>query len=191
MSFFEHVSHDAWIQSIGTIIGAFMGALTAGIITIKSHQIERKRAENEDRVEQLNTFISFYTGYKPKLDEYMTVLRRISIVTSQTTIDKNAVINLLTELSELVKTDRQFDVINLLNLPSKVMMRIQVIRKSIKNIVQGALIDIESMNEDKLKNIQSNVDRIFRYCQDLEDMDQAAIIELKEMHKNKNLINLD
>lgn len=81
--------------------------------------------------------------------------------------------------------------INLLNLPSKVMMRIQVIRKSIKNIVQGALIDIESMNEDKLKNIQSNVDRIFRYCQDLEDMDQAAIIELKEMHKNKNLINLD
>lgn len=81
--------------------------------------------------------------------------------------------------------------INLLNLPSKVMMRIQVIRKSIKNIVQEALIDIESMNEDKLKNIQSNVDRIFRYCQDLEDMDQAAIIELKEMHKNKNLINLD
>lgn len=191
MSFFEHVSHDAWIQSIGTIIGAFLGALTAGIITIKIHQIERKRAENEDRVEQLNTFISFYTGYKPKLDEYMTVLRRISIVTSQTTIDKNTVINLLTELSELVKTDRQFDVINLLNLPSKVMMRIQVIRKSIKNIVQEALIDIESMNEDKLKNIQSNVDRIFRYCQDLEDMDQAAIIELKEMHKNKNLINLD
>ncbi|BAM46771.1 hypothetical protein AXY_06390 [Amphibacillus xylanus NBRC 15112] len=81
--------------------------------------------------------------------------------------------------------------INLLNLPSKVMMRIQVIRKSIKNIVQGALIDIESMNEDKLKNIQSNVDRIFRYYQDLEEMDQAAIIELKEMHKNKNLINLD
>ena len=191
MSFFEHVSHDAWIQSIGTIIGAFLGALTAGIITIKIHQIERKRAENEDRVEQLNTFISFYTGYKPKFDEYMTVLRRISIVTSQTTIDKNTVINLLTELSELVKTDRQFDVINLLNLPSKVMMRIQVIRKSIKNIVQEALIDIESMNEDKLKNIQSNVDRIFRYCQDLEDMDQAAIIELKEMHKNKNLINLD
>ncbi|WP_155835454.1 hypothetical protein [Amphibacillus xylanus] len=70
-------------------------------------------------------------------------------------------------------------------------MRIQVIRKSIKNIVQGALIDIESMNEDKLKNIQSNVDRIFRYYQDLEEMDQAAIIELKEMHKNKNLINLD
>lgn len=147
--------------------------------------------ENEDRVEQLNTFISFYTGYKPKLDEYMTVLRRISIVTSQTTIDKNTVINLLTELSELVKTDRQFDVINLLNLPSKVMMRIQVIRKSIKNIVQVALVDIESMNEAKLKNIQSNVDRIFRYCQDLEDMDQAAIIELKEMHKNKNLFNLE
>lgn len=71
------------------------------------------------------------------------------------------------------------------------MMRIQVIRKSIKNIVQVALVDIESMNEAKLKNIQSNVDRIFRYCQDLEDMDQAAIIELKEMHKNKNLFNLE
>lgn len=81
--------------------------------------------------------------------------------------------------------------INLLNLPSKVMMRIQVIRKSIKNIVQVALVDIESMNEAKLKNIQSNVDRIFRYYQDLEEMDQAAIIKLKEMHKNKNLINLD
>jgi len=43
MNLINSVSPDAWIQSIGTLTGAFLGALIAGMITIKINKLERQK----------------------------------------------------------------------------------------------------------------------------------------------------
>lgn len=51
-SFLQSVSPDAWVSSIGTIIGSFLGALIAGIIAISINRKNNLRLIQEEKKSQ-------------------------------------------------------------------------------------------------------------------------------------------
>ena len=80
--FLGKVSADAWVQSFGTLLGSFLGALLAGGFAILVLNSQVKAEEKKSLQDEFNRFMKFYEKYmknlSPMLGNFRVIERKIS-----------------------------------------------------------------------------------------------------------------
>ncbi|GIQ67442.1 hypothetical protein DUZ99_02100 [Xylanibacillus composti] len=74
--FFSQVSADAWVQSIGTVIGAFLGALLAGAISLL---IYRRDMRWKRRKEFRGFYRNYVAYYRRHIEGVLDLIGRIEL----------------------------------------------------------------------------------------------------------------
>lgn len=69
--FWNCISPDAWVQSIGTLIGSFLGALIAGGIAIYILNSQLRHDTKKDRKSEYNSYMKFNEQYQRNLSPIM------------------------------------------------------------------------------------------------------------------------
>lgn len=67
VGFWNCVSPDAWVSSTGTLLGAFLGALLAGLISLKISKRNIEIDERREKVNELEKFLKFNEKYEKNL----------------------------------------------------------------------------------------------------------------------------
>lgn len=62
--FFSNVSADAWVNSVGTLLGAFAGALIAGMISMKAARKQINYDQKKEIRNEYSNFMKFQEEYQ-------------------------------------------------------------------------------------------------------------------------------
>lgn len=179
--FLSTISPDAWIQSIGTLLGAFLGALIAGLITIKTMKFQFDRNKEELRVSELENFVMMFTEVNWTLGQTIANFSDLKEEIIKSNPDNNRIQILLKKHKDLSNGYAFLDRINDVKIPVNLHLRINGIKflNTTLESLDYSILENGKIKEGTLKDFIFLHNKLIDEYKELKTRDDKAITEIK------------